>query len=766
MEDFESYLREVLGSAFSDSLTQELIEFIGFDKGDNKILKKAKDELDGAPLPNKLAEFGECIFQLQNYKGVLKNFVEFLLSCEAYENICAFVNRLFVPHIGSMHYKSVGEYTIEQRYFDRFVEIIQYCDIDRNLLMPFFVKIFESSGKSVLFNYKAPLSEYMKVFAKNGEEDIFKYFDISRSLQGIDYFLSIDKFRTINALIDGFILQQTNMAGEIRSFIIHHKTEALEILERKLHDQDPNRALRALMLLSTFKGSVEVDSLILNIYQNTTNAKIKTFIQKELNFEKSQKFSSKAEFFDEVEKTTDKVQQRLYGLRLTRYFEEENINNDKVMTYIMESFKSLESEAMLKFMSDRFKFVDENIKRALARIVYKVATERDTLESSKWALRLIAVLGSSDMLSEMLNTVVGLYKANQKIAEYFVLCVVLSLRNDAIGFIKNLKARLGGKAQKYLDKMLEIYSVNSGRNIEEIFDELADDFGLNMGQRIFDLGRRKLKIVIVKNKVTALNAQTNKSARISAGLIAEDINLKEYITKLQKEINFQNKRFYHTFLNNRKYSKQQFINLIINHNLLGVLAEGLLWGKYKNGRLYETFKLVEKKLLHISGTYILDSEDYYIALVNPLDIDAELLKDQIGHLSINQLGFPKFRASAPNAVWVDSFAGMFVNAHMFITRLQKLTYKLNGRVEDMYNTMVKANNSTNLLTEVEFDNIKLGGEKNYTTTISKIRFYKLDTLLKDGKNYIINRAEALPIGSIDEHIFSNELALIFMSAHR
>lgn len=763
IEDFEKYFKEALGDSFDSETTQELVRFITYNKGDSEILRKIRN---GKTLPDKVVEFGECIFQLQNYRDVLKNFVEVLLWTESYEQLCLFVNRLFVPHIGNVHYKSAGEYTLEQRYFDRFVEIIQFCDIDRELLIPFFVRIFKSGGRSLLFNYKAPLGEYMKIFANQGDEDIFKYFDASKDLRGIDYFLAIDKFKTINMLIDGFIMQQSNMAVEIKNFIVHHKAEALEILGPKLKDSDPSHVLRALMLLSAFKGSVEVDSLILNIYQNTTSNKIKTFIQKELDFESAKKFTSEAEFLDEVERTTDKVQQRLYGLRLTRYFEEENISNNKVVTYIMESFKRLERETLLKFMDDRFKFVDENIRHSLARIVFRVATERGALESSKWALRLIAVLASGDMLEQMLDVVVTLHKKNKKIAEYFVLCVILSLRSDAIAFIKKLKLNVDSKGQKFIDKMLEIYASNSGRNIEEIFDEMANDFGLVRGQRLFSLDKRAVKVAVVNGKVLAINNKTGKPARIAGGIADDGIDLKKYIAELQNEVKLQNKRFYHTFLNNRTYSRQQFVKLILNHDLLGVLAEGLLWGKYKNGRLHEAFKVVDGQCLHISGTYVLDGEDYYVALVHPLDIDAELLKDQVGVLSINQLGFYKFVPSQPNAVWVDSFAGMFVNAHMFITRLQKLTYRLNGKVDNMYNSMVKANKNTNLLTEVEFDNIKLGDERNYTTTISKIRFYKLDSLLRDGKNYIINRAEALPVGTVDERVFSNELALIFMAAHR
>ena len=81
-----------------------------------------------------------------------------------------------------------------------------------------------------------------------------------------------------------------------------------------------------------------------------------------------------------------------------------------------------------------------------------------------------------------------------------------------------------------------------------------------------------------------------------------------------------------------------------------------------------------------------------------------------------------------------------------------------------YNTLVKANEKLNFLTVVEFDRVKLGEEQNFTTTVSSIRFYKLNSMPKDGKNYMLSRGETMPFTAINHRVFSNELALIFKAA--
>ena len=161
--------------------------------------------------------------------------------------------------------------------------------------------------------------------------------------------------------------------------------------------------------------------------------------------------------------------------------------------------------------------------------------------------------------------------------------------------------------------------------------------------------------------------------------------------------------------------------------------------------------------------------DYSVALVHPLDLKDTVatVKNLAGELLFGQLDIPTFDVNefSTNAVSVDKFNGIFVGANLFITRLEKLTYKINDLGKDFYyNTLVKANERLNLLTVVEFDRVKLGEEQNFTTTVSSIRFYKLNSMPKDGKNYMLSRGETMPFTAINHRVFSNELALIFRAA--
>ena len=779
MQDVEKYFKAVFKGIEEESLLHNFTNYVVYNDADNpkELVKQILKILPG-DLDNKaVADFCECVFQLNDYQHTLKNFVEFLLAGHYFEALCAFVSKIFVPSVGGVQYKSKGEYSFEERYFDRFAEIAEYCKIDYDMLLPFFLNIMGSSPQSPLHIYKEPLKEYLKIFAKHKQDDFFKYFSVGKNLDGIDYFLSIDAPRTLSMLIDAFVTGENNQAPEIRNIIAEHKTESFDILSNRINTDDPNILYRVVILLAALKGSFEADNILLSVYNNTKNGRIKTFIEKELELAKFSMFESEAKFLDFVNNNITAMQERLYGIRLKRYFKDFNLNSTeqegKIISFIIETFKNSENDSVLRFMKDYFKFVPEELKNNLAGLVFKISDERGRLYKSKWAIRLISCFAGEALIGVIKKLICNLYKNGQaKTAEYFILCLTLSNNPHVIDVINYVAGSNPTKKQlKYFDKMLNALAAINNVSIEEILDECVKDYGLDdNAERIFNLGRRKLKVYI--NEVcnmSVVNVKTAKPARLNKDISCGDINLKEYVKELKNEILKQQKRFYNTFLECRAYTKQNFNRYILESNIMSAIAGFLLWGKYKNGRLYEIFRVVNHSMEHISGPAVPFSDDYYVQLVHPLDINSEKerLRDIASSVVFNQLDFPKFSFKDSNASWVDSFNGLFVNAGLFITRLQKLSYKINdlGR-DNFYSTLVKASRDTNLLTEVVFDKVQLREEKKYTTVVSKIGFYKLDTLLKNGKNYMLSPSKSLTLKNIDERILSNELALVYLACSK
>ena len=179
--------------------------------------------------------------------------------------------------------------------------------------------------------------------------------------------------------------------------------------------------------------------------------------------------------------------------------------------------------------------------------------------------------------------------------------------------------------------------------------------------------------------------------------------------------------------------------------------------------------LKNNSLTHLVGNMITkeDEQEYTIAPLQALDCQnvKQKLKEKVDYALFNQIDFPVYDANnfAQNATTVDCFNGVFCVAKLFITRLEKLKYKINDLDKKYeYSTLVKENSNLNLLTVVEFEKVVLGKEDN-STTISKVKFYDLNKLAKSGKNYILNGQEPKSVGDIEPHVFSNELAQIYLA---
>ncbi len=779
IQDLEKVLSDIYKPQLSEGLSFDLTQLVVYNKGDKKqIYQNLLQECDNNTLDMaKVSTFAEVVFQLNDYRYPLKNYVEILLMTKSYEQLCAFVNKFFVPNVGDYKYRSVTkEYTLEQRYFDRFVEIIKYCDIPQDLFFPFFMQILKADGSSLCINYREPLKEYLKIYLRSTQDDLFKYGNFNESLDGIEYFLDADTSKTIKFIIDSYVDGKNNFLTDIKRLIVKYKQEALNLLESYVNSQNQEIAFRAISLLLTFKGEWNIDGYLSNIYKTTSNSRIKNLIAKELELEQFNKFAGYPEFIEYVNSTTLTVQERVYGARLKKYYQKYDLNKTeqegKIITFCMETFKVLKNDNLLKFVKDYFCYVEEDLQNKIAQVVYETALYKNKLDSSKWALRLIACFANDELLQTMSSLVASWYQENKnKPADYFVSMLALSGREEVVDIVKYLLDYANLKQQKALYKFLDMYVTIKQVPLQEVYDQLTKDFGLDQrGERVFELdNKRQIKVVLTPQATIEIyNNQTGKVARLSDKVYSNGINMKDYLKALEKQVKSATKRLYSAFLEHRVFSKENFERLILNHNLLKIVAGNMLWGKYRNNRLYESFKIVDGEFKHVSGTYLLANDDYYLALVHPLDVidNLENIKAICGNINIPQFSIPTFDVAeyGHNAVSVDSFSGIFTNARIFISRLQKLTYKINDLAKDFtYDTLTKANRDLNLLTVVEFEKVKLNEEQNYTTTISHIRFYKLNQVAKDGKNYLLNKAEPLALSSINHRVFSNELALVYMA---
>ena len=782
MDDLKRYTFEFFDTFLPQEISDKMVNYFLKDIGQNSLFDVAVKYFKSTPLNlNTIAEFGEVIMQTNNYKDYLKKYMELLLKAECFEGICLFLNRLFLQQIGDAKYKSIRkDYNIKERYFDRFVEITKYCELDKNLYLPFFIAIFNSEAKSRMFDYKEPLKEYLDIFLKEGEDDEFiSKLLSSDSKNGLSEFARTNTLKTLNTLVQGFIDGEITSTTLIKSAFLKHSREGFNIIENLLKTGTDEIKFKATQLLLLLKEDRVVKDRLKYLYENAPDQRTKQLLEKECGFNALKKFGSEGEFLVFVDATTPQIQERLYGARLKKYYENENLKNTeiegKILTFVMETFKGRETDSQFIYLKEYLRFVDKKILQGLCNVVFEVALYRDRLLGSKWALRLIAMFGSSSLLTKSIKILREwlLDRKTSDTAKYFLDLLAECGREEIIEIIKSLMlCNLDKKQTKFLEEKLSQFSQNINENLEVVKDKITEDFGFNAnGEKLIELDNRLVKIQINRDcTLTLTNEKTGKPARIKDDTQYLDCNLKNYLKLLEKEIKKQKKRLYTAFLEFRNYDIETFSTCILSNNLLNYLAQGLIWARYKKGRFTQACTLKNNQLIHLMGNVIYDNfSDYTIALLQPLDCvgNQKILKEKFREeFLFNQIDFPSFKMEelSPNANSIEALSGIFCNAQLFITRLQKLKYKINDlNLKNEYTTLVKENENLNLLTAVEFDKVVLGQEGNISTTVSKIRFYDLNKIIKTGKNYKLDKTEAKVLKAIDEKVLSNEIGLIFMA---
>ncbi len=773
--DLENALIDTLLPQISEMMASGVAKQIMYGEGGRDAYNQAVKILQNKKLQSsKIQDFCEVVFQLRDYFTLFKNFTEFLLASKNYEAVCIFVNRTLNSHLGQIQYISRAKsYRIEERYFDRFVEVIKNGNLSPDLYLPFFVEIFKSDNDSILSFYKEPLKEYYLNVIKNNDEDMQKLFYFNDSIDLLEYFLQTNTKKTIAFVLNNYISGKNFDDATMQKFALKYKREFLDEIQQEIEKFDDKQIIKLLPLLNLFKDEKQVDDRLVNIYSGVKNEKIKVYFEKELGLDKFKKAESFEDFKNHVNKSTKVIQERIYGLRLKKYFDEHNILpksfEAKLMTFTMETFKSLEDNN-IKYMPQYFGYIDKDLQNSFAKIVFDMSVVKNKLFKSKWALRLICCFAGKELFevfikyfaencpkSNSIITTVGQYLSDLKREEFVILL------SDV------LKMDFPVKFKNFFNRQLEKFANENAVDKDEIDDKLTDDFGVNAnGEIIFDLGRRVLKIIINNDlSINYFNAKTNKPARISGDVEFNDIKIKNHIAKLKKQLIFQTKRFINKFYNVKMYSQEAFVEYILKNNLLYTIAKNLVWGTYKNGKLVDVFKLKDKQPDMIVGAHEHVGE-YMIGLVHPTELQEKLafVKEKAGKLAFDQLNIDVFDINkySENAQWVDSFAGVFANAKSFVNKMKHKGYRFNNvNSSGFYQELVKPNEKLDLLSQVEFDNIKQGEEERFSTTISKIRFYRLSSVLIEEGVYVLNKTEALSLSLISPRVFSDELMHIYMS---
>ena len=686
---------------------------LSYDISETPMLDKMSDEnLEYIANHSKMCDdiklvgnLSELVFQLNNYIPALVNYVKIFLYMKEYSAVKEFISKLYVNHIGSVSYQSkLSDYNAEERLFDRFMEVVKIGNIEYNQYVPLVLEsIFKEN--SPLYVWHNICMEFMQNFMRENEDKIGDYI-AENSAYELEYITLILSFNTQKGISILFNSKCPDRIGidNVEMFLKTYITDTLAYFDKYL-PKDKEKRFHFIKVLSSIKNNVEVTTRLENVYENEDDEEIKEYLAKLLGISEKLNFGTEKHFKVMSVKKVSMVQERTLGVafeNLPLLFLSGEMANNVEKTYLVDVFKEEKNLLNLSSLKSLYDIFERKSLNTFAEKLFDKLCKKDDINSAKWCVRMFSLLSEDLFERKVYEFLFALYKMGRnKEAIYLTNCLIYSKKPNFIEMFKRLKPC-------------------------KVFAEHFEEF-VNAFANLNDINPEKVKDFSVLDNLT------------------------------DEEIKQEKQRLYLNFISGRKYAKSTFKKLFLYTKLFNSFAQRLVFGEYKQDKLYSVFVVVDKEIRYVYGNELDENDsEVYISIVHQLDLDDRFEKVD---LKLNNPLFEQFKDITFDVkmfnranMSVSNLNGTIVNLKNFVVSMQKYKFFPNKNDdENEFKNMVGINTILNILVEVDFE--KQVNINSYNATIGNIRFYRLSECMKDKQRFILNKTQSLSISGVNERYF-------------
>lgn len=200
--------------------------------------------------------------------------------------------------------------------------------------------------------------------------------------------------------------------------------------------------------------------------------------------------------------------------------------------------------------------------------------------------------------------------------------------------------------------------------------------------------------------------------------------------------------------NERKWTKDLWINIFVENPIMRKLATGILWGIYEDKKLLNTFRYDEDGSFNTidEEELTLDiKENNKIGIVHPMDLKEQEIKQWTELFEnyeivqpINQLNRKIFTINEieMKSKSVERFGGKIINGIKALKILEAYGWERGPVLEGkLYLYFCKEIKESKIRIELNVNELILGTERERNTTILNLKFYKMNNELKGSYRY-------------------------------
>lgn len=312
-----------------------------------------------------------------------------------------------------------------------------------------------------------------------------------------------------------------------------------------------------------------------------------------------------------------------------------------------------------------------------------------------------------------------------------------------------------------------------GISREELEDRIVPNlgFGEDLSQT-FDYGPRHFRVVLTPTLELSITDETGKKLKNLPAPGKRDDEEKaraasDAFKSLKKQLKTvtanQKLRLEQALGALRLWSVPRWQELFVKNPVMHQFAIGLIWGRYEDGRLAETFRYME------DGSFnTVDEEEYtlpedgLIGLAHPIELSEEDLaawKEQLSDYEVTQpipqLERQIYRVTEEEreATELARFGGILISGLSLSGRLQGLGW-YRGSVQDGGGFYTFYREDGDLGVELEFSGMFVGGEYE-EVTVYGVSFYRAGTVKRGSYVYDrIKKENQYKLGEVPPRYFS------------
>jgi len=667
-----------------------------------------------------VGELFSLVFQLNEYTAIVCNLTHLFLICEMYEEIYSLVSKIFVAHIGSKHYRSNHAIQFYERNFDRFIEIVKNAEIKNEVFIPFLLEIYKCQNDKNYSKWKAPALEYLQNFFSDHENWLIQFVKANPDLRYKTYgaILDFNTTKGVEYLIHDFMTDSCDKE-QATALLKNYKREVLFYIDSEMPKASAEAQSRLVEVMMSMGEDNEVMARIQDVYSTTKDAEIRAAISDRLGISETLNIRTEKQFLYAARRKIKEPQERTLGLpfdKLALKLSSGAIASNEVYTFLIFLFKeekNLGNLTKLKVLENIF---DKESLQTFALRMFELITSKGDILQAKWCVRLFSLLVSNKDLGKILEFATKIINQNRfKEAKYLILCLIFSQKFEIIDFLQQ--------------KIQEQNEFIKG-NIDEFVYSISRAFGMH---------EEDIQDMLVTNQ-------------FSLG-----------------EFDIQRDRLYTAFICGKMYPPAIFRKLFLENSIYNKLAQNLVFGEYRFGRLYNAFVIEGKNTKFLIGRTMFEGDaekdaDISISIIHPLDCDFKF--ERIFHYfptpTFNQFKPARFdcRDNNLSVTTVNRFVGVMINTQNFLTHLEAKGFQANKLDDEIeFKSLVFRMPALNLLCELEFE--KPINARSTFNSLSYITFYKLaETLQAQGK-FITQKSNAVTINSIPYRFYNYLMTIIF-----